>query len=97
MLIQQLQNVEPAFRKFRNNILKMLPHLLRRRRPAVRATVAEQEAAQEGLDFVFYSWAGPVRIARSANSQTTRILAKCDCLKAMTKKKGWQEGCRRKY
>jgi len=47
------------------------------------------------LDFVFYSWAGPVRIAQSANLQTTRILAKCDCLiiKDMTKKKGWQEGC----
>ena len=45
------------------------------------------------LDFVFYLWAGPVRIARSANSQTTRILAKCDCFRPW-KKKGWQECCR---
>ena len=40
------------------------------------------------LDFVFYLWAGPVRIARSANSQTTRILAKCDCFRPWKKKAG---------
>jgi len=39
------------------------------------------------LDFVFYLWAGPVRIARSANSQTTRILAKCDCFRPWKKKR----------
>ena len=39
------------------------------------------------LDFVYYLWAGPVRIARSANSQTTRILAKCDCFRPWKKKR----------